>query len=108
MVYPIETAEGGGLRHAIVSIMGLQDEVWRNTFKETCIDIHVCDFLPLTDVIDNGKTIRVVNPDADAEDPKSAEGILHTAWHPMSGTLGKLVEVSDARTTEVNFEFTDQ
>ena len=78
VMYPVETSNDGGLPHAIVYIQGLRDEQWMDKFESTSVDIRMCDFLPLTAIVVNGKNVRVVNHDADPDDPKAEKGVAHT------------------------------
>ena len=78
VINPIEIGKDKGLKHAIVYLQDLQDKQWMKNFEQTQIDIRLCDFLPLTAVVVNGKNIRVVNHDADSDDPKAAKGVAHT------------------------------
>ena len=78
VIYPVETNKDGGLKHAIVYIQGLRDEQWMDKFESTNLDIRLCDFIPLTAIVVNGKHVRVVNHDADHDDPKAEKGVAHT------------------------------
>ena len=78
VIYPVETSHDGGLKHAIVYIQGLRDEQWMDKFESTNLDIRLCDFLPLTAIVVNEKNVRVVNHDADPDDPKAEKGVAHT------------------------------
>ena len=78
VINPVETGKDGGLKHAIVYVKGLQDKQWMNSYEGTNIDIRMCDFLPLTAIVVNGKNVRVINHDADPDDPKAEKGVAHT------------------------------
>ncbi len=78
VMYSVKTSTDGGLKDAIVYIQGLQDKQWMKKFESTNIDIRLCDFLPLKAVLVNGKNVRVVNHDADPDDPKAERGVAHT------------------------------
>ena len=78
VIHSVETSADGGLKSAIVYLKGLQDKEWVNEYKRTDIDIRLCDFLPVATIVVNGKNIRVVNHDADSDDPKAEKGVAHT------------------------------
>lgn len=78
VIYPVETSKDGGLKHAIVYVKGLQDKQWMSNYGSTDFDIRLCDFLPLTAIVIDGKNVRVVNHDADPDDPKAEKGVAHT------------------------------
>ena len=78
VINPVETGKDSGLKNAIVYIQDLRDEQWMDKFESTDVDIRLCDFLPLTAVVVNGKNVRVVNHDADPDDLKAAKGVAHT------------------------------
>ena len=78
VINSVETTSTGGLKHAIVFLQGLEDKNWMAGHESTDIDIRLCDFLPRTAIVVDGKSVRVVNHDADPEDPKAEKGVAHT------------------------------
>jgi hypothetical protein len=74
----VEVGKDGGLKNAVVAVMGINDEKFQADFKGQDITAELCEFLPYTGVVTaNQASFRVMNKDADADDPKSAKGVLH-------------------------------
>lgn len=74
----VQVGEGGALQGAIVSIRGIENDAWKQSFSQTNIRIELCDFLPSTGVVVDKQNIHVENGDSDPHDPKAAAGVLHT------------------------------
>ena len=70
----VEVDGSKGLKNAIVSVR----DVKVKGFKQTPhVRAKLCEFLPFTGVLVNKWNFIVENTDADANDPKSKEGVLH-------------------------------
>lgn len=76
--HQIEVGEDGGLKGAVISLRDIQDASWQKAYEQTEIVIELCDFIPYTSVVVNSQNIHVENHDADPDDPKIKEGVLHT------------------------------
>ncbi len=70
----VEVDATKGLKNAIVSVRGLKDKGFQHTPK---VIAKLCEFLPFTGVLVNKGRFIVENDDADLDDPKSKEGVLH-------------------------------
>ncbi len=78
LLYEVEVGKDGGLKNAVVAIQGLNDEKFQEDFKGQEVVAELCEFKPyVTVVVPNQKSFRVMNHDADPQDPKSVKGILH-------------------------------
>jgi len=74
----VEVGKDGGLKNAVVAVMGINDEKFQADFKGQDITAELCEFFPYTGVVTaNQSSFRVMNKDADADDPKSVKGVLH-------------------------------
>jgi len=74
----VEVGKDGGLKNAVVAVRGINDEKFQADFKGQDIVSELCEFLPYTGVVvANQSSFRVMNKDADANDPKSVKGVLH-------------------------------
>ena len=74
----VEVGKDGGLKNAVVAVMGINDEKFQADFKGQDITSELCEFLPYTGVVTaNQSSFRVMNKDADPDDPKSVKGVLH-------------------------------
>jgi hypothetical protein len=80
----VEVGKDGGLKNAVVAVMGINDEKFQADFKGQDITAELCEFLPYTGVVTaNQSSFRVMNKDADPEDPgkkgdfPSKLGVLH-------------------------------
>lgn len=76
-LHEVETGPENGLKNAIVVVKDIQDEKWAKNYTRTEVVAQLCEFLPFTGVVVNKKNFFVVNQDADPNDPKSKEGVLH-------------------------------
>ena len=74
----VEVGKDGGLKGAVVAIQGINDEKFQAEYKGQDIDAELCEFKPYTTVVvADQKSFRVMNHDADPDDPKSVKGVLH-------------------------------
>ena len=73
----LEVAKDGGLKGAVVAVVDIEDKAFIDAYAGTEVVAEFCEFLPFTGVVVNNKSFKVENHDADAEDPKSAAGVLH-------------------------------
>ncbi|KXJ99444.1 MAG: hypothetical protein UZ03_NOB001003212 [Nitrospira sp. OLB3] len=80
----IEVGKDGGLKGAVVSVVDVEDQAFQDGFKGTDVVAEFCEFLPFSGVVVNNKPFRAVNNDADPDDPKSTQGVLH---NPHSFTV---------------------
>ncbi len=80
----IEVGKDGGLKNAIVSVHDVEDKSFIDGFKGTEVIAEFCQFLPFAGVVVNTKNFHVENHDADPDDPKSTQGVLH---NPHSFTV---------------------
>ena len=69
--------KGGGLKNAVVAVMDIEDKAFMDGYAGTEVVAAFCDFQPFSGVVVNNKSFKVENTDADPDDPKSAEGVLH-------------------------------
>ena len=78
LLHEVQVGKDGGLKNAVVAVMGIKDEKFQADFKGQDITAKLCEFLPYTGVVvANQSSFRVMNTDADADDPKSVKGVLH-------------------------------
>jgi hypothetical protein len=78
LLHEVEVGKDGGLKNAVVAVMGINDEKFQAEFKGQDITAELCEFLPYTGVVvANQSSFRVMNKDADPDDPKSVKGVLH-------------------------------
>jgi hypothetical protein len=80
----IEVGKDGGLRNAVVAVYDIEDKAFIDSYKGTDVVAEFCEFLPFVGVVVNNKPFRAENHDADPDDPKSKEGVLH---NPHSFTV---------------------
>lgn len=73
----VEVDANKGLKNAVVSVRGIKDKKWMKGYKRTEVIAKLCEFLPYTGVLVNKGKFYVENTDADPDDPKSKEGVLH-------------------------------
>jgi hypothetical protein len=73
----IEVAKDGGLKGAVIAITDIEDKAFVDSYAGTEVSADFCEFTPQTGVVVAAKSFRVVNNDADPEDPKSVSGVLH-------------------------------
>ncbi|RMH09557.1 MAG: carboxypeptidase regulatory-like domain-containing protein [Nitrospirae bacterium] len=76
----VEVGPDKGLKNAIVSVRDIKDKNWMKKFKKEPaqkVIAKLCEFLPFTGIVVNKGKFYVENTDADPNDPKSKEGVLH-------------------------------
>jgi hypothetical protein len=73
----IEVGKDGGLKGAIVAVVDIEDKAFMDGYAGTDTVAEFCEFLPFTGVVVNNKNFRTENHDADPDDPKSVQGVLH-------------------------------
>jgi hypothetical protein len=76
----VEVDGSKGLKHAVVAVTSITDKAWMAGFKKAPVQkvtAELCEFLPFTGVAVSKGQFFVQNEDADPDDPKSAEGVLH-------------------------------
>ncbi len=74
----VQVGKDGGLKNAVVAVTGINDEKFQADFKGQDVTAKLCEFLPYTGVVvANQSSFRVMNTDADPDDPKSVKGVLH-------------------------------
>ncbi len=73
----VEVAKDGGLKGAVVAVVDVEDKAFVDAYTGTEVVAEFCEFLPFTGVVVNNKSFKVENHDADADDPKSVQGVLH-------------------------------
>lgn len=73
----VEVAKGGGLKDAIVAIRDITDDAWMKGYDGTKVAAELCEWTKFTGVAVNKGHFIVENHDADPDDPKSKEGVLH-------------------------------
>ncbi len=69
-----------GLKDAVVAITSIKDKAWMKGYAKAPaqkVMAELCEFLPFTGVAVSKGQFYVENNDADADDPKSKEGVLH-------------------------------
>ena len=69
-----------GLKDAVVSVRDIEDKAWTDGFKKDPAQVvmaELCEFHPFTGIVVNKGQFKVENTDADPDDPKSKEGVLH-------------------------------
>ena len=80
----IEVGKDGGLKNAVVAVVDVEDKAFVDGYKGTEVIAEFCEFLPYSGVVVNNKNFHVENHDADPDDPKSTQGVLH---NPHSFTV---------------------
>ena len=73
----IEVGKDGGLKNAVVAVYDVEDKAFMDGYQGTEVTAEFCEFLPFAGVVVNNKSFKVENHDADPDDPKSKEGVLH-------------------------------
>ncbi|MEO5956942.1 MAG: hypothetical protein ABIR36_14805, partial [Nitrospiraceae bacterium] len=73
----IEVGKDGGLKGAVVAVVDIEDKAFMDAYAGTEVVAEFCEFLPFTGVVVNNRPFKVENHDADADDPKSVQGVLH-------------------------------
>ena len=78
LLHEVQVGKDGGLKNAVVAVTGINDEKFQADFKGQDITAKLCEFLPYTGVVvPVQSSFRVMNTDADPDDPKSVKGVLH-------------------------------
>ena len=75
----IEVGKDGGLKNAVVAVVDIEDKAFMDSYKGTDVVAEFCEFLPFAGVVVNNRPFRAENHDADPDDPKSKEGVVHNA-----------------------------
>ncbi len=76
----VQLGSGNGLKDAVVSVRDINDKDWQKQFKNEPsqkVFAELCAFKPFTGIVVNKGDFYVENLDADPDDPKSKEGVLH-------------------------------
>ena len=73
----IEVGKDGGLKHAVVAVIDVEDKAFMDGYSGTEVTAAFCEFLPFSGIVVNNKSFKVENTDADPDDPKSLQGVLH-------------------------------
>ncbi len=76
----VEVDGSKGLKSAVVAVTSITDKDWmKGTAKEPAqkVKADLCEFFPFTGVAVSKGNFYVENNDADENDPKSKEGVLH-------------------------------
>ena len=73
----IEVGKDGGLKHAVVAVIDVEDKAFTDGYAGTEVVAEFCEFLPFAGVVVNNKSFKVENHDADPDDQKSLQGVLH-------------------------------
>ena len=69
-----------GLKDAVVAVRDINDKDWAKGYKKEpaqVVTAELCEFHPFTGIVVNKGQFKVENLDADPDDPKSKEGVLH-------------------------------
>jgi len=78
LLHEVQVGKDGDLKNTVVAVTGINDEKFQAEFKGEDIIAKLCEFLPYTGVVvPNQSSFRVMNTDADPDDPKSVKGVLH-------------------------------
>lgn len=76
----VEVDANKGLKNAMVAVRDIKDKKWMAKFKKEPaqkVVAELCEFLPYTGIAVSKGLFYVENHDADPDDPKSKEGVLH-------------------------------
>jgi len=76
----VEVDGSKGLKNAVVSVRDVEDKAFTDKAKKEApqtVVAELCEFKPYTGIAVSLGQFKVVNNDADPDDPKSAEGVLH-------------------------------
>ena len=76
-LHTVEVAKDGGLKNAVIAVVDIEDNAFMDGYKGTDVVAEFCEFLPFSGIVVNKKNFHVENHDADPDDPKSKEGVLH-------------------------------
>src|ERR1044071_7633274 len=80
----IEVSKDGGLKGAVVAVADVEDKAWMDGYAGTEVVAAFCEFQPFSGIVVNTRPFKVENTDADPDDPKSVQGVLH---NPHSFTV---------------------
>ena len=61
----------------MVAVIDVEDKAFVDGYQGTEVVAEFCEFLPFAGVVVNNKSFKVENHDADPDDPKSVQGVLH-------------------------------
>jgi len=84
IAWTIEVGKDGGLKGAVVAVYDIEDKAFMDGYAGTEVVAEFCEFLPYSGVVVNTRPFKVENHDADPDDPKSVQGVLH---NPHSFTV---------------------
>src|SRR4029077_9982306 len=73
----IEVGKDGGLKHAVVAVVDIEDQAFVDGYQGTEVVAEFCEFLPFAGVVVNNKSFKVENLGADPDAPKWVQGVLH-------------------------------
>ncbi len=76
----VQVGDGNGLKDAVVAVRDIKDKAWMGKFKKAPaeeVTAELCEFKPFTGTAVSKGQFKVTNLDADPDDPKSKEGVLH-------------------------------
>ena len=76
----VEVDGSKGLKNAVVSVTDIKDKGFLDAADKKApqsVTAELCEFKPYTGIAVSKGLFHVVNNDADPDDPKSAEGVLH-------------------------------
>ena len=73
----VEVDENKGLKNAIVSLRDIKDKGWMKAYTQTEVVSNICEWFPFTGIVVNKSQFSVENLDADPNDPKAKDGVLH-------------------------------
>ncbi len=73
----IEVAKDGGLKGAVVAVADIEDKAFMDSYAGTEVIAAFCEFQPFSGIVVNNRPFKVENTDADPDDPKSVQGVLH-------------------------------
>ena len=78
LLHKVQVEKDGSLKNAVVAVTGINDEKFQAEYKGDDVQAELCEFKPYTTVVvANQSSFRVMNNDADPDDPKSVKGVLH-------------------------------
>lgn len=76
----VEVDGSKGLKNAVVAVADIDDKAFTDAAEKTApqsVVAELCEFQPYTGIAVSKGMFHVENHDADPDDPKSAEGVLH-------------------------------
>lgn len=76
----VEVDGSKGLKNAVVAVADIDDKGFTDGAKKSApqaVTAELCEFKPFTGIAVSLGQFKVVNEDADPDDPKSKEGVLH-------------------------------